>query len=98
MPPNMPSVLVRAKRNKHARSSKPRLPPELENMVLGTFQHLHKPRDLTWLWVGGRHVSKRFRYEIEKIFRKVFLPETILRCDLGKLLYDDADVSVQHAG
>ena len=98
MPPNIPSVLVRAKRNRHARSSKPKLPIELEDMVLGTFQHFHKGKDLTWLWVGGRHISKRFRYEVERIFRTIFLPETILRCDLDKFLYDGAHVSVQHDG
>ena len=55
-------------------------------MILDTFHELHNPEDLTWLWVGGRHVSKHFRFEIERIFRMVLLPETILRCDLGKLL------------
>ena len=95
---NTPSILVRAKRSKGARTSKLSLPTELENMVLDNFQYLHKPKDLTWLWVGGRHVSKRFRYEIERIFRKVFLPETILRCYLGKFLCDGAHVSIQHGG
>lgn len=98
MLPNTPSILVRAKRSKDARTSKLSLPTELENMVLDNFQYLHKPKDLTWLWVGGRHVSKRFRYEIERIFRKIFLPETILRCDLGKFLCDGAHVSIQHGG
>ena len=52
----------------------------------GNFHDLEDRKDLPWLWVGGRHVSKYFRCEIERIFRTVFLPETILRCDLGKLL------------
>lgn len=86
MSSNASSNPVRGKRSKRARSNKPKLPIELESMVLNTFQDLHSPEDLTWLWVGGRHVSKHFRSEIERIFKTIFLPETILRCDLGKLL------------
>ncbi|CAD6585001.1 MAG: hypothetical protein ASARMPREDX12_001881 [Alectoria sarmentosa] len=78
-----PSTPVWARPSKRARSDKPKLPAELESMVLDTFQDVHNPKDLTWLWVGGRHVSKHFRSEIERIFKTVILPETILRCDLG---------------
>ena len=92
------STALRAKRSKHARSNKPRLHPELESMVLDTFQHFLNPQDLTWLWVGGRHVSKHFRCEIERIFRTVFIPETILRCYLGKLSIPASQVSVQQLG
>lgn len=93
-----PSTPVWARPSKRARSGKPRLPAELESMVLHTFQDVHNPEDLTWLWVGGRHVSKHFRSEIERIFKTVILPETILRCDLGKLLRCGPQVSVQYAG
>ena len=69
-----------------ANSSKPRLPDEVKNMIIETFQDLEDSKDLPWLWIGGRHVSRYFRSEIERIFRTVFLPETVLRCHLGKLL------------
>ena len=70
------------KPRKHVGEAK--LHPVLESMVLDTFQTTYNPQDLTWLWVGGRHVSKHFRCEVERIFRTVFLPETILRCNMGK--------------
>ncbi|CAF9920694.1 hypothetical protein IMSHALPRED_004977 [Imshaugia aleurites] len=76
----MSSDRLWAKRNERALLSKLTLPPELECMVLDTFRDLHKSEDLTWLWLGGRHVSKRFRSEIERIFRTVLLPDMILRC------------------
>lgn len=81
-----------AKRNERALSSNLTLPAELASMVLNTFRDLHKPGDLTWLWVGGRHVSKRFRYEIERIFRMVLLPETTLHCELGTLFRCDPHI------
>ena len=84
MASNMPSQPAWAKRSKRARSSKPKLPTEVESMVLDTLQDLHNPEDLTWLWLSGRHVSKHFRCEVERIFRTVLLPETRLHCDLGK--------------
>lgn len=83
MPLKTPSNMASAKR-KRARPSKPRLHIDLENMVLNTFKELCSPQDLTWLWVGGRHVSRNFRYEIERLFKIFFLPKTILRCDMGK--------------
>ena len=83
---------------RRARSSKPRLPAELESMVLDTFHDLRNPKDLTWLWVGGRHVSKHFRSDIERIFRTVLLPETILRCDLGNTLRCGPQILMHHAG
>lgn len=102
MSSSAPSKPVWAKPSKRARSGEPRLFAELESMVLDTFQDLHDPEDLTWLWVGGRHVSKHFRCEVERMFRTVFLPETILRCDLGlHLLCWDVftpDRSVGYAG
>lgn len=98
MPPKKSSKALRAKRSKHARSSKPKLHPELESMILDTFQPFPNPQDLTWLWVGGRHVSKHFRCEIERIFRTIFLPETILRCYLGKFFIPASQVSVQQLG
>ena len=73
-----------AKLSKHVGEAK--LHPALESMVLDTFQNTCNPQDLTWLWVGGRHVSKHFRCEVERMFRTVILPETILRCNMGKLL------------
>ena len=73
-----------AKLSKHVGEAK--LHPALESMVLDTFQNTCNPQDLTWLWVGGRHVSKHFRCEVERIFRTVFLPEMVLRCNMGKLL------------
>ena len=75
-----------AKRSKRTASGEPRLHPVLESMVLSSFEHNCNPHDLTWLWVGGRHVSKHFRCEVERIFRTVLLPEAILRCNMGKLL------------
>lgn len=93
-----PSTPAWAEQSKHAASGKPRLPSELENMVLDTFQDPHDPKDLTWLWVGGRHVSKHFRCEIERIFKTVLLPETILRCDLGKLFRYGSQVSNHQMG
>ena len=84
--------------SKRAPSSEPRLHPELESIVLDNFQTLFQSQDLTWLWVGGRHVSKHFRCEIERIFRTVILPETILHCELGGFLRYGPQVSLQHAG
>ena len=89
MSSDMPSdaYAIWAKHNKCAHSGEPRLYPVLESIVLDTFKHIRKPQDLTWLWVGGRHVSKHFRCEIERIFRTVFVPETILYCNMGKSLH-----------
>ena len=63
----------------------PRLPDELKSMILETFQELEDPKVLTWLWVGVRHVSNYFRWEIERIFRTIIMPETVLHCELGEL-------------
>ena len=81
---NMTANASWAKHSKHVGEAK--LHPVLESMVLDTFKNTCNPHDLTWLWVGGRHVSKHFRSEVERMFRTVFLPETILRCNMGKLL------------
>lgn len=85
MPFKVSSKPVWANRSNSKLSSKPRLPAELESMVLDNCQDLHDPKELTWLWVGARHVSKHFRYEVERIFRTILLPETSLYCDMGKL-------------
>ncbi len=61
------------------------LAPEIWFMVLDCFREYRSPKDLTWLWLGGRHVSQLFRYEIENIFQTIHLPDTVLHCRLGKL-------------
>ena len=93
-PSGRPNTL-QAERTGKARSTKPRLYAELESMVLDTFQDIRNPQDLTWLWVGGRHVSKHFRCEVERIFRMKIMPEMILCCDMGKPLRRGS--SIEHA-
>lgn len=83
---NASFYLAGAERSKRARFSKPRLPTEIESIVLDTFRDLYKSEDLTWLLIEGRHISKHFRCEIERIFRTVLLSQTILRYNLSKLL------------
>ena len=87
MPVNLTPNHLWLKRSKRSASREPRLHPVLESMVLSSFEHTANPHDLTWLWVGGRHVSKHFRCEVERMFRTVFLPEAILYCNMGKLFY-----------
>lgn len=71
---------------KPANSDKRHFPNEIWYIVLEHFRNLSSPGELTWLWLGGRHVSQLFRIEIENFFRTIHLPLTTIRVDLGRLM------------
>ena len=66
-----------------AENTTPPLPPEIWDIIISNIPNSTKLRDLTYAWTECRHVSKRFKTQIELHFGRLHLPKTFLNFDIS---------------
>ena len=65
------------------RNTTPSLPPEIWDIIISNIPNSTKLQDLTYAWTECRHVSRRFKNQIEVHFGRLHLAKTFLNFDIS---------------